>query len=248
MTYPWVILTISLHKRTHRFTNKKPTIMKKEKVSSPNAEMEQVSTTTPIEQPTTERPEVTKEKTEAPKKPENQEVPEKPEIPEKPENQEASEKVNAPESQEAPENEKASEKPIQPPTQTPALPEERWRSALKTLKEDPEVEALAGRIAEELLSGKLCEETIEMIRKSAHYDHDVAEAARQGEIRGEIKGRNTRIDEYLIERRKAAELHDLGGTSQHASHAVPHHVIGGLSAADRLSIWERGNEKRVKRG
>ena len=120
----------------------------------------------------------------------------------------------------------------------------QWNNILEGKEHADKIGELARRLAEELLSGQLSEESIDMLRRSVCYDQDVADAQRQGEI----KGRNERIDEYMIERRKASEIHDLGTSTHHNKPTIPQHIIGGLSAADRTSIWERGNEKRIKRG
>ena len=120
----------------------------------------------------------------------------------------------------------------------------QWNNILEGKEHADKIGELARRLAEELLSGQLSEESIDMLHRSVCYDQDVADAQRQGEI----KGRNERIDEYMIERRKASEIHDLGTSTHHNKPTIPQHIIGGLSAADRTSIWERGNEKRIKRG
>ena len=120
----------------------------------------------------------------------------------------------------------------------------QWNNILEGKEHADSIGDLARHLAEELISGQLSEESIDMLRRSVRYDQDVADARRQGEI----KGRNERIDEYMIERRKASEIHDLGTSTHHNKLTTPRHIIGGLSAADRTSIWERGNEKRIKRG
>ena len=120
----------------------------------------------------------------------------------------------------------------------------QWNNILEGKEHADSIGDLARHLAEELISGQLSEESIDMLRRSVRYDQDVADARRQGEI----KGRNERIDEYMIERRKASEIHDLGTATHHNKPTTPRYIIGGLSAADRTSIWERGNEKRIKRG
>ena len=119
----------------------------------------------------------------------------------------------------------------------------QWKKVLEGKEEGEEISKFISRLAEELLSGRLSDDTFDMLRRSVVYTQAVANARREGEI----KGRNERIDEYLIERRKASEIHDLSTTTPHNKAAIPQHIIGGLSAADRTSIWERGNEKRIKR-
>lgn len=119
-----------------------------------------------------------------------------------------------------------------------------WKAAIRTLDDAEEIGRIVDCIAEGLTSGQLSEALLNMLRKSANYNRDIENAKRQGEI----KGRNQKIDEYMIERRQVSELHDLGGARQQNRHTVPQRIIGGLSAADRTSIWDRGNEKRIKRG
>ena len=72
------------------------------------------------------------------------------------------------------------------------------------------------------------------------YDRAVVTARHEGEV----AGRNVRIEEYMTERRKEQLLPDLGRSPAQPRPTLPYTVIGGLSAADRKSIWERGNEKR----
>ena len=119
----------------------------------------------------------------------------------------------------------------------------QWKKVLEGKEHGEEISKFISRLAEELLSGRLSDDTFDMLRRSVTYAQDMANARREGEI----EGRNERIDEYLIERRKVSEIHDLSTTTPHNKAAIPQHIIGGLSAADRTSIWERGNEKRIKR-
>ncbi len=129
------------------------------------------------------------------------------------------------------------------PTELLAQNINQWKKALEGKEHGEEISKFISQLAEELLSGQLSDDSIGMLRRSVTYAQDMANARREGEI----EGRNQRIDEYLIERRKASEIHDLSTTTQHNKPAIPQHIIGGLSAADRTSIWERGNEKRIKR-
>ena len=84
--------------------------------------------------------------------------------------------------------------------------------------------------------------SLQAVLHAIHYDRDVAQAG----IDGEVRGRNTRIEDMFEQRRKAADIHVLGGATQPTSPTLPPHILGGLSAADRQTIWERGNERRVK--
>ena len=101
---------------------------------------------------------------------------------------------------------------------------------------------MATTLAQEIGKGMLSEKTTAMMLHALHYERDIANAAREGEI----KGRNIRIDEYLIQRKKATSIHQPGNSAQTQRPTLPYSRIGGLSAADRQTIWERGNEKRVR--
>ena len=81
----------------------------------------------------------------------------------------------------------------------------------------------------------------ESVLNALHYDRDVAQAG----IDGEVRGRNTRIEELFEQRRKVADIHVLNGAAASVSPTPPPNILGGLTAADRQTIWERGNEKRV---
>lgn len=103
------------------------------------------------------------------------------------------------------------------------------------------VASLLKTVFEEYDKGAFSEQTLRSLRQAINYERDVQDAFRQGEI----KGRNYRIEEYLIEHRNAEEVRQLGSSSAPSRPTPPASVIGGLSAADRKSIWERGNERRV---
>lgn len=112
------------------------------------------------------------------------------------------------------------------------LPDEREKTG---------VASLLKTVFEEYDKGAFSEQTLRSLRQAINYERDVQDAFRQGEI----KGRNYRIEEYLIEHRNAEEVRQLGSSSAPSRPTPPASVIGGLSAADRKSIWERGNERRV---
>lgn len=97
------------------------------------------------------------------------------------------------------------------------------------------------RLISQLSHHSLTADNLQSILKALHYDRDVAQAG----IDGEVRGRNTRIEDMFEQRRKAADIHVLGGAAAAFSPAPPSKVLGGLSAADRQTIWERGNERRV---
>ena len=97
------------------------------------------------------------------------------------------------------------------------------------------------RLISQLSHYSLTADNLQSILNALHYDRDVAQAG----IDGEVRGRNTRIEDMFEQRRKAADIHVLGGAAAAFSPAPPSKVLGGLSAADRQTIWERGNERRV---
>ena len=97
------------------------------------------------------------------------------------------------------------------------------------------------RLISQLSHHSLTADNLQSILNALHYDRDVAQAG----IDGEVRGRNTRIEDMFEQRRKAADIHVLGGAAAAFSPAPPSKVLGGLSAADRQTIWERGNERRV---
>ena len=100
---------------------------------------------------------------------------------------------------------------------------------------------LLATLLDETSKGEIGETTLQILAHAVNYERDMLQAAREGEI----KGRNMKIEEYLIERKSAEEVRQLGSTAAPSRPAPPASVIGGLSAADRMSIWERGHEKRV---
>lgn len=94
-----------------------------------------------------------------------------------------------------------------------------------------------------MTDGKISSETLTTLLKSVDYDRAVDIARHEGEV----AGRNMRIDEMMVRRRTPNDIPDLVQTPIHTRPSLSYTVIGGLSAADRKSIWERGNEKRHKR-
>ena len=102
---------------------------------------------------------------------------------------------------------------------------------------------LVSALEKEITAGTISSETLALLLKSVAYDRAVATAHHEGEV----AGRNQRIDEFLQERRKEKDLPDLGRSPVQSRPTLPYTIIGGLTAADRKSIWERGNEKRHRR-
>ena len=93
----------------------------------------------------------------------------------------------------------------------------------------------------QLSQRSLTADNLKSVLNALHYDRDVAQAG----IDGEVRGRNTRIEELFEQRRKVADIHVLNGAAASVSPTPPPNILGGLTAADRQTIWERGNEKRV---
>ena len=94
-------------------------------------------------------------------------------------------------------------------------------------------------IADELTGSTVSDETLQKLARALSYERDIAQA--------EIQGRNTRIEQLLAQQQSTSQIHQLAMTSPAPSRpAPPYSRIGGLSAADRQTIWERGKEKRVR--
>ena len=132
-------------------------------------------------------------------------------------------------------------------TETEVEDNTRWHLPVRSedISEDDyqAASAIISTIEREITAGAISNETIAQLLKSVAFDRSVAIAHHEGEV----AGRNQRIDEYMQERRKEKELPDLGRSPIQPRPTLPYTMIGGLSAADRKSIWERGNEKRHRK-
>ena len=132
-------------------------------------------------------------------------------------------------------------------TETEVEDNTRWHLPVRSedISEDDyqAASAIISTIEREITAGAISNETIAQLLKSVVFDRSVAIAHHEGEV----AGRNQRIDEYMQERRKEKELPDLGRSPIQPRSTLPYTMIGGLSAADRKSIWERGNEKRHRK-
>lgn len=106
---------------------------------------------------------------------------------------------------------------------------------------DKAMEFLVG-IMKDAILGKFTQESIEMAMRAINHDEDVAVAAREGEVRG----RNTRIEENLRRRGKGDGTANLDGKNggRAAERQMPD--LGVLSRYDDggQTIWERGGERR----
>ncbi len=132
-------------------------------------------------------------------------------------------------------------------TETEVEDNTRWHLPMRSedISEDDyqAASAIISTIEREITAGAISNETIAQLLKSVAFDRSIAIAHHEGEV----AGRNQRIDEYMQERRKEKELPDLGRSPIQPRSTLPYTMIGGLSAADRKSIWERGNEKRHRK-
>ena len=131
------------------------------------------------------------------------------------------------------------------PSATPDIITDFRQSETFTSLSESDQEAVGqwlDQLVTQLNQHSLTADCLQAVLHAIHYDRDVAQAG----IDGEVRGRNTRIEDMFEQRRKAADIHVLGGAAQPTSPTLPPHILGGLSAADRQTIWERGNERRVK--
>jgi len=139
--------------------------------------------------------------------------------------------------------------PLQSPSEKPSEAPSLSSLATKVCQglsgmEDSDIRAitlLATSLLEDIEKGKLRKDTIKALLQSLHYDRDIAAANHEGEI----KGRNAKIEELMAEHERTANIHMPTGARTNLRTSPPPHVIGGLAAADRRTIWERGNEKRT---
>ena len=108
---------------------------------------------------------------------------------------------------------------------------------------DEHIDAVLLQMAQEQEAGAWSEATIALLRRALNYDNDVAKARHEGEV----AGRNVRIREFLIERREPEGIYNLSGGGSALAHDVPAERLGGLAAAERPNIWQRGGERRRRR-
>lgn len=91
------------------------------------------------------------------------------------------------------------------------------------------------------LLGKFSAESVRMALKAINHDADVSEATHEGEVRG----RNSKIEEKLRKANRNDGTADLAG--KHGGKSTARQMPD-LGAIDRgygsLNIWERGGEKR----
>ena len=182
------------------------------------------------------------EKPEGSEASENSDHSDTPAIPDEPE---TSDNTENPECQNVPESPNDAEEANHLPTQEDRSEAFVMPTRAEDISEEDYLAAatLVSAIERELAAGAISGETLALLLKSVAYDRAIVTARHDGEV----AGRNQRIDEYLQERRSEKSLPDLGRSPVNPHPTLPFTVIGGLSAADRKTIWERGNEKRHKR-
>lgn len=218
----------------------KPTIhiiMEKENTTLQERDniMEEAVSTTPQESST-----VVEESTEAPAQEESTEAPTQ---------EEHSESVGE-ERTEEPMQEKSTEETANSPITAEGIMKSIVEHIANCLNADNQLNQSEKTEATELLTqfvkavagGSLDTPSLQWLHNALHYDRDLAQAAHDGEVRG----RNARIDELLQQHKQSTDIHHLGSTAHVSRPPLPPHIIGGLSAADRQTIWERGREKRVR--
>lgn len=106
---------------------------------------------------------------------------------------------------------------------------------------DKAMEFLVG-IVKDGIVGKFSPESIQMAFRAINHDADVETAAREGEV----KGRNTRIEEKLRRRGRGDGTANLDGKNGGGGKARDMPDLGALNRYDDggQTIWERGGEKR----
>lgn len=104
---------------------------------------------------------------------------------------------------------------------------------------DKAMEFLVGIMKDGLL-GKFTPESIHMALNAINHDVDVENAGEEGELRG----RNTKIEEKLRKGRRGDGTANLDGKNGGSSSPRQAPELGALNAFDSTNIWERGGERR----
>lgn len=97
-------------------------------------------------------------------------------------------------------------------------------------------------IMKEAVLGKYSKESIIMARKAINHDADVAIADREGEVRG----KNTKIEEKLRKNNKSDGTANLSGKNNTTTKPMPDLGAIGKYGQGYENIWERGGEKRKR--
>lgn len=106
---------------------------------------------------------------------------------------------------------------------------------------DGAMEFLVG-IMKDGIVGRFSPESIRMALRAIHHDEDVAVAEREGEVRG----RNSRIEEKLRKKQRGDGTANLDGKNGGGGRPREMPDLGALDRYDDggQTIWERGGEKR----
>lgn len=110
---------------------------------------------------------------------------------------------------------------------------------------DDEMNGLVDKListAHDVIMGKFDEASLDMVSKALGYDKAVAEAEREGEIRG----KNTKESERLKLKKAGDGMPRLGGGGGSKPVVEERPELGALNRAGNSNIWERGNETRIK--
>lgn len=105
---------------------------------------------------------------------------------------------------------------------------------------DDAMEFLIGIVHDGII-GKFSPETIDMAIKALNHDTDVEDAAHAGEV----KGRNSKINETLRRGKRGDGTPQLDGQNNRGGGGQPRKSLGALdNFAEGDDIWTRGGEKR----
>lgn len=109
---------------------------------------------------------------------------------------------------------------------------------------DKALEHLA-KMSVDFVKGTVTVDDVKMILNAINHDADVADATREGEV----KGRNTRIVEKLRKQKAGDGLPNMaaGGNMTPKTPELPDMGVLNDYGDNSQSIWDRGNYKRVKR-
>lgn len=96
--------------------------------------------------------------------------------------------------------------------------------------------------AHDVIMGKFSEEQLDMVSKAMGYDEAVEAAGREGEVRG----KNSKESKRLQLKKPGDGVPRLGSSGGTKPTPEERPELGALNRAGNASIWERGNEKRIK--
>lgn len=98
------------------------------------------------------------------------------------------------------------------------------------------------QIVEDRIVGKISKETLVMISKAINHDTDVAQADKDGEIRG----RNANIQQQMRHAKKGDGTPGLDGANGGSGAPANKPDLGAIGRYDSRNIFERGGEKRKR--